>query len=65
MASDRPYRRGMTASEILDELSKYAGTQFDPRVVKAFVQIAHSEQEPLIINSARKVLVEEKTVSSD
>jgi putative nucleotidyltransferase with HDIG domain len=63
MASDRPYRRGMTAQEILDELNKFAGTQFDPRVVKAFVQIARSEKDPLIINSARKVLVEQEMIN--
>jgi diguanylate cyclase (GGDEF)-like protein/putative nucleotidyltransferase with HDIG domain len=65
MASDRPYRHGMTAQEILEELNKNAGTQFDPRVVKAFVQIARSEKEPLIVNSARKVFVEEKIISVD
>jgi len=63
MASDRPYRHGMTDQEILDELNRYAGTQFDPKVVKAFIQIARSEKDPLIINSARKVLVEQEIVS--
>jgi len=63
MASDRPYRHGMTDQEILDELNRYAGTQFDPKVVKAFIQIARSEKDPLIINSARKVLVEQDIVN--
>jgi diguanylate cyclase (GGDEF)-like protein/putative nucleotidyltransferase with HDIG domain len=63
MASDRPYRHGMTAQEILDELNRNAGTQFDPKVVKAFIQIARSEKDPLIINSARKVSVDQEMVN--
>jgi HD-GYP domain-containing protein (c-di-GMP phosphodiesterase class II) len=54
MASDRPYRRGMNAQEIIEELGKNSGSQFDPGVVKAFVQITHSGQNLLIINSSRQ-----------
>lgn len=65
MASDRPYRSGMTTKQILDELSKNAGTQFDPRVVKAFIQIVHSDQDALIVNSARKVPAGDASVNPD
>lgn len=53
MASDRPYRRAMQLDQILIELNKNAGTQFDPQVVRAFEQITTHEGEALVINSAR------------
>jgi len=31
MASDRPYHRGMSLEEIIAELRRCSGTQFDPR----------------------------------
>jgi HD-GYP domain-containing protein (c-di-GMP phosphodiesterase class II) len=37
MASDRPYRKGLEPEVALSEIKKCAGTQFDPRVVAAFV----------------------------
>ena len=33
MTTDRPYRRAMTLAVALEELQKYAGRQFDPRLV--------------------------------
>jgi diguanylate cyclase (GGDEF)-like protein len=37
MTSDRSYRRAMAADEAIAELRRYAGTQFDPDVVDAFI----------------------------
>ncbi len=37
MTSDRPWRPALTKEEALKEIRKGAGTQFDPRVVEAFV----------------------------
>jgi diguanylate cyclase (GGDEF)-like protein len=37
MVSDRPYRRGRSATEATAELRRCAGTQFDPAVVEAFL----------------------------
>jgi len=54
MASDRPYRRGMTHEEIIEELRQNAGTQFDPMVVNAFVEIARLDGDSVIVNAARK-----------
>jgi putative nucleotidyltransferase with HDIG domain len=41
MTSDRPYRKAMSKETALEELKKCAGNQFDPRVVEAFLSIAH------------------------
>jgi putative two-component system response regulator len=37
MRSDRPYRSAMPTEEIVDEIRRCAGTQFDPAVVTAFL----------------------------
>jgi diguanylate cyclase (GGDEF)-like protein/putative nucleotidyltransferase with HDIG domain len=37
MTSDRPYRDSMTHGEAVAELSRHAGTQFDPQVVEVLV----------------------------
>ncbi|HJW91943.1 MAG TPA: diguanylate cyclase [Anaerolineales bacterium] len=55
MASDRPYRRGLQQSEIILELKAQSGSQFDPMVVNAFLEMIESDGESLIVNSARKV----------
>jgi HD-GYP domain-containing protein (c-di-GMP phosphodiesterase class II) len=38
MTADRPYRRAMTASDALDEIQAGSGSQFDPEVVRAFLE---------------------------
>jgi putative two-component system response regulator len=37
MISDRPYRSAMSITEIVEEIKRCAGTQFDPVVVTAFL----------------------------
>jgi len=39
MTSDRPYRRGTTFENAVDEVQRCAGSQFDPEVVRAFLDI--------------------------
>jgi putative nucleotidyltransferase with HDIG domain len=39
MTSDRPYRKAMTPEEALQEILRCGGTQFDPLVVEAFLDI--------------------------
>lgn len=39
MTSDRPYRKALTQEEAIDELIRTKGTQFDPKLVDAFVKI--------------------------
>ena len=39
MTTDRPYRRGLAIDAAVTELRGQAGTQFDPRCVRAFVEL--------------------------
>lgn len=39
MTSDRPYRKGTTFANAIQEIKRCANTQFDPDVVKAFLDI--------------------------
>jgi diguanylate cyclase (GGDEF)-like protein len=43
MTNDRPYRLAMSRQEAVEELRRGTGTQFDPRVVEAFVQVLDAE----------------------
>jgi HD-GYP domain-containing protein (c-di-GMP phosphodiesterase class II) len=44
MTNDRPYRKATSREWALAEIERHAGTQFDPMVVEAFVEML-SEQE--------------------
>ncbi|HEY3585858.1 MAG TPA: HD domain-containing phosphohydrolase [Myxococcaceae bacterium] len=39
MTSDRPYRKGTTFENAVNEIDRCAGSQFDPEVVRAFLDI--------------------------
>jgi diguanylate cyclase (GGDEF)-like protein len=43
MTNDRPYRPAMSSDQAIAELRRAAGTQFDPRVVEAFVGVLEAE----------------------
>lgn len=44
MTSDRPYRKAMSQSEAVEELKRCSLTQFDPEVVKAFIEVLEKNQ---------------------
>ncbi|GMR23621.1 MAG: hypothetical protein BMS9Abin37_2067 [Acidobacteriota bacterium] len=44
MISTRPYRKGLSVEEAVRRLIEGRGTQFDPVVVKRFLQIAEAER---------------------
>lgn len=43
MTSDRPYRKGTTFANAIQEIKRCSGTQFDPEVVKAFLDIGEAK----------------------
>lgn len=43
MTSDRPYHKGLPKTEAIEQLKKFAGTQFDPHIVEIFVEILAGE----------------------
>ena len=51
MTSDRPYRRALGHEEALAELARCAGTQFDPEIVRVFLEVV-GESAPLASASA-------------
>ncbi|MCJ7625835.1 MAG: diguanylate cyclase [Anaerolineaceae bacterium] len=58
MASDRPYRKGSDVQFILKEIRDFAGIQFDPLVVDAFIRVMQKNGESVIVNSAREKQLE-------
>ena len=60
MISDRVYRRGRTYETAAEELDRWAGRQFDPRVVEAFHRVPREDWDELrrlsIIKSQDRML---------
>lgn len=46
MTTDRPYRKALSGEHAVNQLKKYAGQQFDPSVVDAFL-LAHGFQKDI------------------
>jgi len=44
MTSSRPYREALSTAEAREELLRCAGTQFDPQVVDAFLQVLQTQE---------------------
>jgi HD-GYP domain-containing protein (c-di-GMP phosphodiesterase class II) len=45
LASDRPYRPGLSRQEVIGFIRDKSGTQFSPRVVDAFQEVMERESE--------------------
>jgi diguanylate cyclase (GGDEF)-like protein/PAS domain S-box-containing protein len=43
MTSDRPYRKRLTKKQAMEEIKRCSGTQFDPKVADAFIEILKEE----------------------
>lgn len=52
MVNDRYYRKAMSHEEAVAELKRCSGTQFDPEIVKVFLQILEHPEEELSEPSA-------------
>lgn len=68
MTSNRPYRQPMPTTEARAELLRCTGSQFDPRVVTAFLQVLDElEQHPLhhltpsLAGAAEETVIENST----
>ncbi|MEE9607846.1 MAG: HD domain-containing phosphohydrolase [Myxococcota bacterium] len=48
MTSDRPYRKALPLEVVVTELTKYAGSQFDPVVVDSFLNLLDREGEAFV-----------------
>ncbi len=55
MTSDRPYRKALPYSRARQELIDFAGTQFDPRVVEAFLRVPESDWWEIRERCAREI----------
>jgi len=45
MTKDRPYRKKMSCDEAINEVKKYSGIQFDPKIVNIFLEILKREKK--------------------
>ena len=45
MTSTRPYRKGLPYQVAYDELKKFSGTQFDPKLAEAFIRAMKKDQQ--------------------
>ncbi len=44
MSLDRPYRKAITPDQVIQELEEGAGTQFDPELVRLFIELVKEER---------------------
>jgi putative nucleotidyltransferase with HDIG domain len=49
MASGRPYHRPMSLEEILEEIRRCSGSQFDPAMVRAFEKLAEKKGPAILL----------------
>lgn len=55
MLSDRPYQSTRTFQEVMGEVARCSGTQFDPDVVAAFISVTKEKDGDFFKNSAATV----------
>ena len=55
MLSDRPYQSTRSLAEVLEEVKRCSGSQFDPRVVEAFLEVTKRYGDRFFLNSASTV----------
>lgn len=55
MLSDRPYQATRSLDDVVKEVVRCAGQQYDPSVVTAFLSVANTRGSDFFINSASKI----------
>ncbi len=58
MLSDRPYRATRSLLDVVQEVKRCSGQQFDPVIVSAFLRVVEAQDTDFFINSAAKVVQE-------
>ncbi len=53
MSSDRPYRGRLGFEEVMEEVSRFRGTQFDPAAADAFLALAEREGESFLEHASK------------
>ena len=53
MVQGRPYRSSLSMDQALRELVKYSGSQFDPKIVDAFVRLASQKKFRKLLSSLK------------
>lgn len=53
MSSDRSYRSAMSRQQVLDEIKRCSGAQFDPKLAEIFLTLDFSEFDRLILEHAK------------
>jgi HD-GYP domain-containing protein (c-di-GMP phosphodiesterase class II) len=67
MTSDRPYRKAKTTLEAMNEILRYRGSQFDPLVVEAFLDICEiwiKERDQLLVLTENSAAPEPANVAA-
>jgi putative nucleotidyltransferase with HDIG domain len=61
LISDRPYRKGLPLDRVMQMIREGAGTQFDPKVVDAFLRLtARAEAEVQVDVQANEMVLQEE-----
>jgi HD-GYP domain-containing protein (c-di-GMP phosphodiesterase class II) len=53
MTSDRPYRKALPLDRVIEEISTFRSTQFDPDVADAFIRIAEREEDTFLETASK------------
>jgi HD-GYP domain-containing protein (c-di-GMP phosphodiesterase class II) len=53
MTTDRPYKKAQGKEYAIKELKAYAGSQFDPRVVDAFLSVLEEDEKASLCRSSK------------
>jgi HD-GYP domain-containing protein (c-di-GMP phosphodiesterase class II) len=54
MTTERPYKKSLSVDAAIDEIKRNSGTQFDPRVVQAFVELSKEKKFRKYLSSDKK-----------